>query len=42
MSENAILRSEISISHENSIISLFQAGDRSNNVLSWKMLLQLI
>ena len=42
MSEDAILRSEISISHGNSIISLFQAGDRSNNVLSWKMLLQLI
>lgn len=42
MSEDVIRRSEISISHGNSIISLFQAGDRSNNVLSWKMLLQLI
>lgn len=42
MLEDAIQRSEISISHGNSIVSLFQAGDRSNNVLLWKMLLQLI
>ena len=42
MSEDAIWRSEISISHRNSVISLFQAGDRSNNVLLWKMLRQLI
>ena len=42
MLEDAIQRSDISISHGNSIVSLFQAGDRSNNVLLWKMLLQLI